>query len=566
MLSFDPAYFSFLMIESNNFVIACNRWGMVPTQILPLIALKNHWSLEVFLKLYSVSFILVYYLIFLSCTIVLKNYRAGLALLLTLCLGFRWVFYYPTMELFMAIAFSILLWAVIAPALPYSSGIKKWIATIISILLVFTISYSHHLAFFCIIYAVLLEIIINKRWKDIHLWIVFFFTLGWFFIRVKFLTTTTYEVAKMEGQEGIFNYLPDFFTLESWIHFKTFFLSSLKSLSATFLFCLIVMAMRRQWLMMAYFILFVSGYSVLYILSFGGGVDELFFQSYTTPFGFFAGVTLMYLIGDKFPRILVLAMVSVLLFVNVKGIYKAHFIQTERINYFERLCEYGRKSSAKKFILSTTNIPNNILFHHQFMPFETLLYSSLQSPDSALTFYSADNIHELDSLFAEKNPFFGLPWYPLRYQLSTFNRNYYRLPSSNYIKINTSQTDSSFHESVFNNQNISLTPLENEFHSNVYNFIIIPIKIINTSGHILHSIPDGDHPVFLSYHLSDQNGALISSDNTRTPLEVDVRDEYIQGLMVYLPPQKGTYIVEVDFVTEGLRWWNATARFNLIVE
>jgi hypothetical protein len=470
------------------------------------------------------------------------------------------------MELFMGMAFSVLLWAIIAPVNPYSSKLKQWSATIISLLLIYVISYFHQLAFFCIVFAILFELIWNKRWKDKHIWIVFIFTILWFYLRIIFFTTSSYEQAKMEGQEDMFSYLPDFFSLKSWTYFKIYFWTSLKSLSLTFFFCLIILTLRRQWLLLSCFFLFNIGYVIFMVLLSSQGVDELFFQSYSTLFGFFNGVAFLYLINDKFPKSIALFLISFLLFTNVKGIYKAHFIQTERINYFDRLTEYGNKMSNKKYILSTKNIPNSIIFYHQFLPFEILQYSSIKSFDSTLTFFPAENMNEFDTLLNNKNLFLGVPWDALNFQSNTISRNFYHLPSTKYVKVNTSQKDSSFKESIFNNKNIFINVPNNELHSNVYNFIVAPIKILNTSEQTINSIPDGEHSVYLSYHLYNKDGILISWDNARTTLEVDIKDEYTQGLMVYLPSKKGEYIIEVDFVTDGIRWWNATTRFNLIVE
>jgi archaellum component FlaF (FlaF/FlaG flagellin family) len=283
-------------------------------------------------------------------------------------------------------------------------------------------------------------------------------------------------------------------------------------------------------------------------------------------FGFFIGITLLYLISEKFPETIALLLVCFLLFINVNGIYDARYIQTERMDYLERLTEYGRKMNTEKFILNTHNIPDNIIFFHQFMPYETMLYSALQSPDSALTFYPADNMNKFDSLLSDKTLFLGVPWDPMSAKSTTINQKYYHLPLTNYVKANTSQADTSFHESIFNNKNVSINNINFEVHSNGNKFMIVPIKILNSSGQTIRSIPDALYPVFLSYHLYDNDEELIAYDNARTTLEVDIHDEYIQGLMINLPEKKGEYLIEPDFVTDGIRWWNTTVRFRLIVD
>jgi len=566
MLNIDPASFCFQIIQSKTYLIAVGRWPLVLTQLLPVAFINLHCSLEIFLKVYSISFILIYYLAYLICTLVLKNYRGGMALMLVLCLGFRWVFYYATCELFLGFLLAILLWCIISHKNPYSSAYKKWLSTIVSLFLIYTLSYCHQITLFMIVFVVLLELIGNKRWKDLHLWTILLLTFVWYFIRIKFLTTSSYETAKMDGMDDFFYYLPNLFTLSSWRYLNNFLTETLWVMSIIFLFCLIIALIRKKLLLFIYSLLYFCGYYLFLAMMFAQSVDEIFLQYYSIIFGFMTGVLFMYLVYDFIPKHLSILLVAIILSLNVYGIYKSHDIPTERINYKERLTHYGQRFSNKKFLINTKNVPGNIVQFSHFLPYETILYTALQSPDSAQTFFVANKMDEYDSLITKQNAFLSISWNPDLYHQKDFDKNYYRLPSSGYIKLNTSQADTSFKESYFNKDNISLIPQKQEIHSGFYNFIVAPIKIINTSIHTINSTPEGDHPVYLSYHLLDQNGALLSSDNTKTILEVDIKDQYTQGLMVYLPPHKGNYIIEVDFITEGIRWWNTTARFNLIVE
>src|ERR1700722_11277254 len=98
MLNFDPSAFCFWMIETKTFYIMLDRWTTAFSQVIPLIALKNHCSLISFLKLYSVSFVIIQYLIFLCITLILRNYRAGILLMFALGLSSRLFFYYSTEE------------------------------------------------------------------------------------------------------------------------------------------------------------------------------------------------------------------------------------------------------------------------------------------------------------------------------------------------------------------------------------------------------------------------------------------------------------------------------------
>ncbi len=566
MLSFDPAYFSYQIIQFRRFFIAIGRWGSVFSQVLPLSALAVHCSLKTFLRLYSVAFIINYYIIFLFITLVLKNYRAGFVLMLSLCLGFRFVFYYATAELYFGIALSVLLWAIVAPENPYSSIRKQWWATIISIPLIITISYCHQLTVFTILFAILYEMIYHRKWRDIHLLIPILFTLIWFFIRIEYLTTSEYEQEKILKLDNFINGLPIFFKLPGWIYFKTFFLHSLRTLCFTFLFCYLIAFMFGYWRLFFFMVVFPVGFLVLIIIMYAGGSNNLFFENYYPVFGFFGAIILLYFINEPFPKYIRYLIIAFLLFFNLKGIYNSHTIQTERVQYLDRLTNYGKRLPQKKYLLNIRNIPLNIVSLQGFISFETLEYSSLQSPDSALNFYWTDDMNKYDSILNQKNIFLGPDFCVAWFTTNNMNRKYFRLPSTGYLKVNTSQADTSFHESFFNNKNVRLEAVKETVHSNNYQFVIAPIRIINTSGKTIFSTPDGKHPVYLTYHIYNENGNILYWQNYMNNLEVDVKDEYTQGLLVYLPPKKGTYIIEADFYSEGLRYWNTTTRFKLVFE
>ncbi|MEI6817684.1 MAG: hypothetical protein WCL14_13825 [Bacteroidota bacterium] len=566
MLSFDPAYFSFQILDFRRFFIALGRWGSIFSEIIPFIAFKTHCSLPTFLKIYSASFILNYYLIFLFITVILKNYRAGIVFMLSLCLGFRLVFYYPTQELYIGIALSVLLWAIIAPQNPYLSKLKRQLATITSLPLIFTISYCHQLAFFTIMFALAFELIYQKRWKDIHIWIPIAFTFIWFFIRIEFLTTSEYEQEKLITFNLLTDGMRHFFHLSGWTYFHNFFLHSLKTLCAVIFLVMLIMVLLKRWLLLSFSMLFMLGFLVLIVIIYAGGSNPLFYENYYPPFGFFAAVMLMYLIFERFPQSLTITIISVLLLLNLKGIYNAHALQTERVNYLDRLTAYGRKLPQKKYLLNLKNIPIDVVTIQGFIPFETMLYSSLQNPDSAVTFYWANDINQYDSLLNRENGFLGPDFCVTWFTTNNMNRKYYHLPKTNYMKVNTPQTAPDFQESIFNNKNVTLQALKSEIHSSTYNFVVAPIKITNTSGKTIYSTPDGPHPIFITYHIYDTSGRILYWNNARSILEVDINTEYTQGLMVYLPPKKGTYIIEADIVTEGLRFWNINSRFKLVYD
>jgi hypothetical protein len=76
---------------------------------------------------------------------------------------------------------------------------------------------------------------------------------------------------------------------------------------------------------------------------------------------------------------------------------------------------------------------------------------------------------------------------------------------------------------------------------------------------------------FLSYHLYDSEGRVISIDNVRTPISgiMPGRKKRIE-MLVDVPEKEGTYIIEADIVKENEYWFsdkgNGTAKSRLTVK
>ncbi len=564
MLCFDSANYCMYIVNHETY-FAGGRWGAAIAQYLPLLALKNGCTLEYFLRSYSVSFILIQYLVFLICTIILKNKKAGLILMLTLCLGFRWMFYYAVSELFMGMAFCILFYALLSPQNSYSNNLKKWIAVLISLFIVYVISYLHQLALLPVLFVLVFELIKKERRQDWSLWAVFFVSLIWILIRIFFLSHDEYDQGKILSLNTYCEQLPKIFSFTSWWYFKTYFKDQLSSLCLLGLLCICILWMRRKWLLLVYLLIFTSFYIALVVLSTYKGDSTLVYQHYYPPIGLLVAVTFINLIYDQWAKRMTYFSVAILLVMNIYGIFQAHSIPTERINYLQRLTDYGHHLKSNKFLLDNKNIPTEITSVQWALPYETLLYSSIISPDSTVSFGYYYESNQFDDLMNNENSLIGPIWSPSDYTTHNLNHRYFHLPNSGYKKVNSSQANPNFNQSVFNNKNVSLEFMKNYLNASKRERIFVPIKILNSSGSPIFSTPDASHPIFLSYHIYDELGRIIRWDNPRTKLEVNINDNYNQVLFVEAPNRKRTYIIEADFLTEGVRWWGCTARIKLVV-
>jgi hypothetical protein len=565
MLSFDPAFFSFRILFEKNFNVELGRWGSIVSQLLPLWFLKNGCSLETFLRVYSVSFIIIYYVIFLILTVVLRNMRAAVMLMLALCLAFRHAFYYSTAEIYQGTAICVLIWAVAFPENPYLTKPKKNLAAAICFILIIVVSYYHQLLVFPLLFLFIYYLIATKKYSDKLTIGLILFTAAWFFVRIKFLTESTYEKGKIPELRDLIEGFSYITNTSSYAYFKYFVKYFLWSLVVLNFICVVQFFYKHKWLLAFFYIATNAAFIYLNIITYRKGESPLMYENYLTVLGLFCAVPLSeQLIGLKHLKIKLLALTVILLF-NIREIYSSHLPFTLKQDYLSRITESSRKMPEKKYVIDSRNFPWQYNWISWTLPFETLLNSSLQSPDSAITVCVANPVNQYDSIATWKNIFIGPSWSPTWFWTNDLDSNYFKLPPTPYGYLTGLQSDSSFKESEFNKKNVFIIPLQSEVTLGREKYTVIPLRIINTSGKKLPAVPDVDHQFFLSYHILSEKGEIIFVDNYRTPLETDVGSKGNVGLIVKTPLKKGKYTILIDFVTENVRWWNIDSKVSLVV-
>lgn len=201
------------------------------------------------------------------------------------------------------------------------------------------------------------------------------------------------------------------------------------------------------------------------------------------------------------------------------------------------------------------------------LPFQSLIVSSLKSPDSAVTFFlSPDSNIYSPTIFKEANLFVGVPWTPFNFKPNEFPKHYFNLGNTVYKTVNSYQ-DSSFKSEYFTNDSIELNLDSKEYNyfSNIENKIDVKIK--NKSKRVFSSIPTAKNQIFLGYRV------IRKSDNKemkegRSLIEMDIFPSKTIITPLIIPKNfldKGIYAVEVGIVEEHKRWIVAGNWITLIM-
>jgi len=91
----------------------------------------------------------------------------------------------------------------------------------------------------------------------------------------------------------------------------------------------------------------------------------------------------------------VIALLAILLFIRLAGIWNTHESYTVRLAYVRGLLEKAKKLEGKKLVIGEDQADRQKLMMYWGLPFETLQISALESPDSMRVIAIAENADSL---------------------------------------------------------------------------------------------------------------------------------------------------------------------------
>ncbi len=568
MLTFDGAFYIFRMMESGKMAYGPARYSDGIIEILPLWFFKMGFSLPTIIRAYSVMFIVFHYLIFLIVTLWLRNNGAGIAIMMASCITYYSAYYLPMMELHEVIILGVLLWAIIHPETPnFSNRYRLW-STIGALLTIVCMSFFHPLGLIVIAYVIGMEIIGSRRYRDMQLWFIAIVGLAWFLFKIDYLFKQQYDQDQVMPLHSMLSNLSAWKTWPSTQFLSDFTRYHFRSIKWLAIICTIL-SLRKGLLTFIFFSCSLAGYTFILISNFRTGASSFLFENYYIMYGFLVGLMFVFLFYHPRRMNLILFIALPFLWTGAKRIYEAHTDFSDRVAYLGRIVDAAHKQGGKKYFIDSKCFPVNYAMADWDLAFETLLYSSLQGPDSTVTIYSKDaaTSHICDSAQNGKNIMFSVHFCPMWFTSNDMPDKYFRLPSTGYDYLTHSQNDTAFHEENFSAGSFKIIPLVSEVHAKFHKWTVqIPIRIENNSGKVIPAIPGDKDPVELSYHLYMADGEVVDG-YLPTAFETDMKQNEVMALTVYPPMAGGTYYIKPDIITKGKRWWNIdTPKVKVIID
>lgn len=375
----DMAYHTYVIAQTENFAIQNHRFGAAITQTFPLVAFKLSLPLKTAMQLYSASFYLWYLVAFVIIVWGLKNWKMGLVLLCFLTLMVSYSFFWAQSEYPQGMVFLILFLS----ALSYPIRHTAWNFLLLPFLLITTV-FFHPLLFISLCFGIGF-FLLDKQIDFRKFLAVLATAIVVLLFKSLFLKTGTYESGKMGGVKNFLVLFPNYFTTKSTCFF---FHQLVGDYAGYFLIVILVVGYylkKRIYSKMAWVVSGMTVYLLLVNVSFPDLEQSTYLQNLHLPLGFMIALPLVF---DVLPNTKPVAWITALivLFVFRFGmIYQSHNFYTNRVTALRVLMEKSKVQTTNKFWIEDTALVPEVYGETWALSYETLLLSSIPSPDSTRT-------------------------------------------------------------------------------------------------------------------------------------------------------------------------------------
>jgi len=432
ILFFDNVFYLFKIINFEKFNTEAGRYGAFLSQIPVLAALKAGMSLKSLLLIYSISFILIYYVVFMLCTHVLKNVVAGFSIVFVLVLCMQQGFYHPTHESHQALIYSLLFYSTIN----YSFN-KKYYLLKYSIggLLIALCFFTYPTVLFPLLYIIAFYIIDQHKWRETGIYILVMILIMLSVFKVTYTDQSSYE-----GQflSGLFNLRPgihDFTGYYSTMFFSRRIGGLYFWLCIIFILAILLQLANKKYLNAGFTFLGTTSFLVLVLYTYRMGDSDVMMERSFLPLTVFVSVPFFTELLSSKRRSVLIPGVLVILVICFAGIRRLNLEGQRfrrRLKNIEQLIECTHNMDGRKFLLkkSDENISNIIM--PWTSSFNSIIVSSMNGNQNTRTIFLYDDLKNWEIYLHDKpDVFLGADFW-LEWQINMLNHKYFNLPVEPY--------------------------------------------------------------------------------------------------------------------------------------
>jgi hypothetical protein len=438
-LYIDSAYSIFNIINAEFFTVEAKRYSVVIPQVFPLLAIHAGLPLKGILLVFSLSFIIVYYLVFLICTYTLKNEIAGITIVLVLCLMIRQSFFHIVTETHQGLIYSCLFYAFLE-----SQNIKNRNTLLghfyhlgAGSLIILLCFFSHPATIFSLVFILTFILFDKKDYKNVRYpyFILLIFII--YLIKALYTDSNSYEggfFAELKNSPTVIKSFFDIYSTQFLLtRFFQLYITAFILLASTVLFYLFKKEYKKLVIFpgMIFSALFIT--NIIY----NKGDSDIMMERAYMPFAVMIGIAFF---KDLYPflygksKILAPMVVVTILGFSIINIITTSSIFKNRIAYIGNLINNTSAiDSNRKYLLAKEDVNMDIVHIPWTFAVETLLYSSLDDPKASKTIYLFDKAENFDFNRSNEMLFLALPFW-LEWDVKSLNNRYFSIGKGFYVE------------------------------------------------------------------------------------------------------------------------------------
>ncbi|MEI7801585.1 MAG: hypothetical protein WCI97_02950 [Bacteroidota bacterium] len=372
----DMSFILFNICKDHTLQIQVNRFGSAVTQIFPLVATWLHFSLENIARIYSASFVIWYFLVFLICALVFKKYSHALLMLLFATLMVADTFYWLTNELLQGVAFSILFFAFVDWA--EERNINRLLFYSAIVFSTCTAAFFHPLVMVAFIFFCTYKWL-NERKK---IWIIIAACFSVFYlIKLEFFPADHYDAGAFSNLANVLPNAGNCFKVTTSKNFAEYLLLHYQFWLISLIIVSVFHLKTKKRFHLILLLLFTVGSLFIINTAYADCNLKFYLESFYLLLGFFVSVPLCFEILPevKSSKILI-AVISVGLIIRCSDITLDHKKFTARLNWMENFLAKTNSFPNRKLIINDSQIPIDTLIITWGSAYEGWLISSMKKP------------------------------------------------------------------------------------------------------------------------------------------------------------------------------------------
>ena len=411
ILNLDMAFQCFLILKSGSLEIQSGRFGAAATQVWPWAAQAIGLPLKGVLIAYSLGHVVWPAVLAWFCWKI-GQWRWSLAIGLVATLmtthTFFWLSEMPQGLVFLCAVFAWL----------QSKGAMNafrwwhwplWLGSII------TAFYFHPLVLYAAAFLSLFFALDRSKprsWAFMHLSVLAIF-IGLTILKYKILKLDWYDAAAIKRQEAFGRLWPHWIDLESNHKFLEWSMADYWLLWLVLLANVAYFIWKQNWIKAGLVAGWSFGFVLLVNVPFYEAVGQQFYmENLYLPLAVFAAIPFVFEVlstqtkNDRLATNGAIAL-GILFAINLLRIGQAQQIWAAKLHWEQAYLQSTANFPKRKLVLADKDVPMDVLKMSWGSPYEFLMLSSLENPDSARCIIISDDANKFDPQLAEPRLFLG---------------------------------------------------------------------------------------------------------------------------------------------------------------